>query len=174
MSSERVRVLCLLLAGLACGATPADSPAGVGRVTPVPKEVRDALLLSPFYKKYTDAGGLPVLSSDKVSDAALLEAADIVHHMLANRDDILRAIVRNKVRLAVMAPDEMTTDVPEHSDLTPKAYWDKLRPRPRPDAPAARRQLRRGKPAQPQGRPLQQGKHPRPRIRPYHPPDGDE
>ncbi len=125
MSSERVRVLCLLLAGLACGATPADSPAGVGRVTPVPKEVRDALHLSPFYKKYTDAGGLPVLSSDKVSDAALLEAADIVHHMLANRDDILRAIVRNKVRLAVMAPDEMTTDVPEHSDLTPKAYWDK-------------------------------------------------
>ena len=125
MSSERVRVICLLLAGLACGATPADSPAGAGRVTPVPKEVRDALHLSPFYKKYTDAGGLPVLSSDKVSDAALLEAADIVHHMLTNRDDVLRAIVRNKVRLAVMAPDEMTTDVPEHSDLKPKAYWDR-------------------------------------------------
>src|SRR5260370_1668346 len=24
-----------------------------------------------------------------------------------------------------MAPTEMTTDLPEHSDLTPKEYWDK-------------------------------------------------
>ena len=96
-----------------------------GKVTPVPKELRNALNLAPFYKKYTDAKGFPILSSDKVSDAALLEAADVVNHMLDGRDDIRQAIIKNKVRLAVMSPDEQTTDVPEHSDLTPKAYWDR-------------------------------------------------
>ena len=95
------------------------------QVTAVPQELRDALKLAPFYTKYTDAGGLPVLSSEKVSDAALLEAVDIVNHMLDGRDDIRRAIIKNKVRLAVMAPDQQTTDIPEHSDLTPKEYWDR-------------------------------------------------
>ena len=116
-------VVCLFLAGAAwADGPPADHD---GMVTPVPKELRDALGLAPFYKKYTDAKGFPVISSEKASDAALLEAADVVNHMLDGRDDIRQAIIKNKVRLAVMAPDEQTTDVPEHSDLTPKAYWDK-------------------------------------------------
>jgi hypothetical protein len=121
--------VCTLSAALAWGgAAWADDPKPMSpraQVTPAPSEIREALDLSPFYKKYTDAGGLPVVSSDRVSDAALLEAADVVRHMLAGRDDILRAIVKNKIRLAVMSPDEKTTDIPEHSDLTPKEYWDK-------------------------------------------------
>ncbi len=120
-------IVCLFL-GVMTGAVPADDAPpmdNAGKVTPVPKELRDALNLAPFYKKYTDAKGFPILSSDKVSDAALLEAADVVNHMLDGRDDIRQAIIKNKVRLAVMSPDEQTTDVPEHSDLTPKAYWDR-------------------------------------------------
>jgi alpha-glucosidase len=81
--------------------------------------------LSPFYKKHIDAKGLPILGSDKVSDAALQEATEIVNAMLGARDDIRRALVRNRVRVVVMARTEMTTDVPEHSDMTPKDYWDK-------------------------------------------------
>jgi hypothetical protein len=60
-----------------------------------------------------------------VSDAALQEAAEIVDAMLGRRDDIRRALIRNRTRVAVMAPTELTTDIPEHSDLTPKDYWDK-------------------------------------------------
>lgn len=45
--------------------------------------------------------------------------------MLSPRDDIRRALVRSKARLVVMAPAEMTTDVPEHADLRPKDYWDR-------------------------------------------------
>jgi alpha-glucosidase len=45
--------------------------------------------------------------------------------MLVDRQDVLKALIKNKVRFAVMAPTEMTTDIPEHSDLTPKEYWDK-------------------------------------------------
>jgi hypothetical protein len=91
----------------------------------IPAALRQGLSLSPFYKKFADARGLPILGSDKVSDAALQEAAEIVNAMLGARDDIRRALIRNRVRVAVMAPTELTTDIPEHADLTPKAYWDK-------------------------------------------------
>lgn len=95
------------------------------RVEAPPAQIVEQLKLSPFYKKYLSAKGLPVVSSDKVSDKALVEAAAIVNYMLAGRDDIRAAIIKNKVRLAVMAPKEQTTDIPEHSDLKPKEYWDK-------------------------------------------------
>jgi alpha-glucosidase len=45
--------------------------------------------------------------------------------MLANRPDVLQAMVKNKMRFVVMAPTEMTTDVPEQRNMTPKDYWDK-------------------------------------------------
>jgi hypothetical protein len=95
------------------------------RVVPVPARVRAEFKLSPFYTKFLDAGGLPIVASGKVSDFALLEAHYIVEAMIGDRPDVLAAIARNNVRLAVMAPDQMTTDLPEHSDLTPKDYWDK-------------------------------------------------
>ena len=41
------------------------------------------LELDPFYKKYVDAHGIPVVTSEKVPDAALLMARDIVQFMLA-------------------------------------------------------------------------------------------
>lgn len=114
--------LVLLLAGRADAAAP---PAAERRVGPVPEGLRKALGLAPFYKKHVDAGGFPVLSSEKVSDKALLEAAYLVDRMLAGREDVRRALIKNKVRLAVMSPKEQTTDVPEHSDLKPKEYWDR-------------------------------------------------
>ena len=45
--------------------------------------------------------------------------------LLADRPDVVQALIKNKVRFAVMSPKEQTTDVPEHSDLKPKDYWDK-------------------------------------------------
>ena len=92
---------------------------------PVPEKVREELKLDKFYQKYVDAGGLPVVGSEKVSDHALAEAAWIVGKMLAGREDILKAMRANKVRITVMAATEFTTDVPEHSRLTPKLYWDR-------------------------------------------------
>lgn len=94
-------------------------------VTAVPAELSRSLKLSSFYKKHASADGLPVLSSARVSDRALQEAAAIIHSMLKNRQDLLQAIIQHKVRCVVMAPEEMTTDVPEHSDLKPKEYWNR-------------------------------------------------
>jgi hypothetical protein len=45
--------------------------------------------------------------------------------MLADRDDVLQALIQQGCRFVVMAPTEMTTDVPEQRHLKPKAYWDK-------------------------------------------------
>ncbi|MGH7446405.1 MAG: hypothetical protein ACREK1_03360 [Longimicrobiales bacterium] len=44
--------------------------------------------LDPFYRKYVDAHGIPIVTSEKVPDAALLMARDIVQFMLANRPDL--------------------------------------------------------------------------------------
>lgn len=92
---------------------------------PVPDKLREELKLDQFYQKYVDAGGLPVVGSEKVSDHALAEAAWIVGKMLNGREDILKAMRANKVRITVMAATEFTTDVPEHSKLSPKQYWDR-------------------------------------------------
>jgi len=99
--------------------------APMGRPGPVPVELRERLGLAPFYQKHLDAGGLPVLGSARVSDNALAEAAWIVSHMLAGRDDIIRAMAKQNVRAVVMAKDEFTTDVPEHARMRPKLFWDR-------------------------------------------------
>jgi hypothetical protein len=82
------------------------------------------LELPAFYEKYVSASGYPIVSSGRVRDAALKEAAYLVDMMLAKRPDIRKAMVESKSRLVVMAYDEYTTDVPEHSEMKPKEFWD--------------------------------------------------
>ncbi len=89
-------------------------------ITPVPPSVSK----DPFYRKQTLASGLPVIGSGKVSDAGLREAAYLIAKMIGDRPDIRDAMLRNKVRCIVMAYDERTTDIPEHSKMTPKDFWD--------------------------------------------------
>ncbi len=116
-------VLALLLCGFTLAHAREDELATV-KVSEVPAELREEHKLDPFYKKYASAGGLPVLSSEKVSDEALIEAVHLIRQMLGEREDILKAMVKNRVRFVVMAPTEMTTDVPEQRDMKPKDYWD--------------------------------------------------
>ena len=79
----------------------------------------DSLELDPFYKKYTNAYGIPVVSSDKVPNAALLVARDIVNYMLLKRYDVRKALKDKGARVLIMADDEMETDLPERS------HWKK-------------------------------------------------
>jgi hypothetical protein len=115
----------------------ADAGTSIADVGPAAPEVGDTctvgavkdatvrrLNLSAFYKKEVDLDGFPILSSEKTQDAALCAARAVIRDMLAPRPDILARLVQRKVRLAVMAESEVTTDIPEHSDLTPKDYWD--------------------------------------------------
>jgi hypothetical protein len=77
----------------------------------------ESLGLNPFYKKYTDAAGIPVVSSEKVPNAALLVARDIVNAMLAARSDIRKALIARHWRTGVIAEVEMTMDIPEYSRM---------------------------------------------------------
>ncbi|MCP4375446.1 MAG: hypothetical protein GY794_04640 [bacterium] len=97
----------------------------VNKVTAPPKDIVKSFELDPFYKKYINAAGIAVISSDKVSDYALLEAKYLICHMLDGRDDICKAMTAGKARMVIMGINEFTTDVPEHSKLKPKGFWDK-------------------------------------------------
>lgn len=100
-------------------------PLLAGDVSAPPAELISSWKLSPLYTKHLSVEGMPVLASAKVSDYALKEADFLIRKMIGKRPEILHAITINRVRLAIMAPGEMTTDVPEHSDLQPKAYWNR-------------------------------------------------
>ena len=95
------------------------------RVAAPPEALVQSLGLAPFYRKHVDVGGFPVLGSAKASDFALLEAAYLIERMLQQRPDVRRALMASKTRFAVMAPQELTTEIPEHGDLRPKDYWDR-------------------------------------------------
>ena len=115
------REVLLLFTCLFTGPARAQKPKSRFAVGQPPKTLK----LNPFYEKYIDADGIPIVSSAKVPDEALVTAADVVSSMLAKRPDLVRSLVKGGARVAVMGKDELTTDIPEHSHLTPKRDWDR-------------------------------------------------
>lgn len=84
--------------------------------------------LDPFYKKCIMLDGLPIVSSEKVDDKALREAYRLAVIMLEPIPAAKKAMVQNKVRIAIMDETEVTLDIPEHSDLQrvfPDTDWNK-------------------------------------------------
>ncbi len=79
------RLLLLLSVWTACTA----GVAGDESVGPVPDSLRQARNLDAFYQKHLAVNGFSILGSEKVSDAALQEAAWILRQMLDGRGDIL-------------------------------------------------------------------------------------
>jgi hypothetical protein len=105
-------------AGLSLPPAAAGAGGGRGAVSAPPA----ALGLDPFYAKHLDAGGIPVVGSARVPDEALTIAREIVVALLARRPDIRAELVRRQVRIAVMAQEESTTDLPE------QRHWKKPAP----------------------------------------------
>lgn len=117
----RGAALALLLTsatGGAAGQSIADY--AVQAIRPPPPELE----LDVFYKRYADAGGIPVIASAKVPDPALLNARDIVTAMLLERPDIRRVLIARGTRVAIMAIDEGTVDLPEQRDWKKPARDD--------------------------------------------------
>ncbi len=85
------------------------------------------LNLDPFYKKYIDANGFPVISSWRVPDEALIRAHDIIVYMTENLPgNVVDRMREVGVRIGVMARYEGTTDIPEHKHLAndTSINWD--------------------------------------------------
>lgn len=116
--------LCLGLCLLIRAAVAAEA-----EVKPPPPELK----APEFYKKYIDAGGYPVVASEKVNDYALQEAAYLINQMLAHRPDVKKAMIESGSRLCIIGAGEFTTDLPEFAKLRAprefteigdKNFWD--------------------------------------------------
>ena len=87
---------------------------------PPPAIVREYFQLDPFYEQWINVGGLPVIASAKVNPYALKEAAWLILKMIGHRPDIIRVMVGNSARFAVIAHTEVITEIPEYrSDPRP-------------------------------------------------------
>ncbi|WP_235528265.1 glycoside hydrolase [Sphingomonas sp. Leaf231] len=125
MRSNTLRALRFLVVALALGPIAAAIPArGEGYVAQAVGPPPARLKLDPFYKRYVDAAGLPVVSSAAVPDAALLTARDIAVAMLIERPDLRRAMIARGFRVAIMGQDEGTVDLPEQRDWKKPARDD--------------------------------------------------
>jgi hypothetical protein len=92
----------------------------------VPASVRGSYQLDAFYKKYANAGGIPVVASDKPVDRTLHLACNLVNELLSMRDDVRAALIASKVTFAIVATSERTTEIPEYRHL-PKEYDTRAR-----------------------------------------------
>jgi hypothetical protein len=116
------------LLALGCGGTKiigADLPAANCDVTPSPPPT--SLGLDPFYEKYLDATGIPIVGSSAPADASLVQACSITVRMLAARADVRSAMMAANLRVAVIAVGEVTTDLPEYRNfytLFPGTDWN--------------------------------------------------
>lgn len=82
--------------------------------------------LDAFYSKYCDAGGIPIVASASVPDAALGHAWNIIMNLLAARPDLHAALAEQGQYFGVLGADEVTTDMPEYRHLKddPVTDWD--------------------------------------------------
>lgn len=121
MATPSIRLVCFLI-GLCCVTDHTKAIfAGDRYLVQAPPA---SMKLDPFYTKYISAGGYPIVSSARVDDYALKEAAYLVNLMLAERPDVKKAMIESGSRLIIMSEDEFTSDVPEHSHLMPHDFWD--------------------------------------------------
>ncbi|MBI9051357.1 MAG: hypothetical protein JEZ00_18175 [Anaerolineaceae bacterium] len=81
------------------------------------------LSLDPFYEKYCDAGGIPIISSAAVNDLALQQAYYIVMNMLAPIPHIHQELVFQNAYFAVIGKKEQLTSLPEYAHMD-SSYWD--------------------------------------------------
>ncbi len=87
----------------------------------VTEELSD-LGLDPYYRKYRNAGGVPVVGPIDVSNADLDHARDIITRMLSNRSDLLELMAANGFRVAIYKWDggyRGVANVPEYRDMHP-------------------------------------------------------
>lgn len=107
-------------------APPVEStPALPLEVVTLDASLREKFGLDPQHVHGVFAGPVAIVGSAKVDPAALREAAWVIDQMLATAPVVQQRLRDKHTYIAVMATSEMTTDLPETRDLTPRGYWDR-------------------------------------------------
>ena len=96
--------------------TPSPTPATSRQVSSPPQ----SLNVHPYYKKYLDVVGVPVLSSLDVSDEELYQVRNTILGMLSDRPDLLSTMAEIGYRV-IIYPDRFEkggriTDLPEFKE----------------------------------------------------------
>ena len=89
--------------------------------------VPDSLGLDKFYTKYVDVNGIPLISSWRVPDSAIVAAHRTLYALTSMlKPEIVQAMKKANARVAIMARYEGTTDLPEHHYLVndTSLNWD--------------------------------------------------
>ncbi len=91
--------------------TPSPAPTSTPSLTPTPTSTTAAsdsvsappnsLGVHSYYRKYLDAGGIPILSSSEVTDEELYQTRDTIQAMLSDRPDILATMAEFKFRVLI-------------------------------------------------------------------------
>ena len=92
------------------------------RVT-APPETEMFRGIDRWYTKFTWAREFTVVGRG-ASDEALLRANQTIRRIFAYRHDILKALIAEGVKLAVLGPNETVADLPEYRKLTEKKSID--------------------------------------------------
>ena len=75
----------------------------------------DSLHLDPFYKKYVDVNGIPLVSSWRVPDSCFVAAHRTLYAMTSMLSpEIMNAMRKAHARVGIMARYEGTYNIPEH------------------------------------------------------------
>jgi len=83
-------------------------------ISPPPAE----LGLDKFYKKYTYASGIPIVSSWRAPDEAIVKVAQMTEFFLNNLPaEVAENMRKYKSRVGILARYEGTTDMPEYAHL---------------------------------------------------------
>lgn len=83
--------------------------------------------LDPFYRKYIDANGMPIVASRFVSDSALVQAKEIVIAMLVKCPEAQEHMLKAHFRIGIIGYRENVTDMPEcriMPQIWPGTDWD--------------------------------------------------
>lgn len=85
--------------------------------------------LFTFYKKYVDASGIPIVSSEKVRDEALLRARKVIIQMLSKHKPMRDMMIAKGCKVMIIGEKEEVCELPEYAHIcnTPEsiAYWNK-------------------------------------------------
>lgn len=105
-------------------ATPPLTPVIEDRSGCVVSSVPDEYGFDPFYEKFCDAVGIPIISSGEVDDLALKQAHYLITSMLAPIPDVRQELISNRAYFGIIGENEMQTTLPEYSHLDSQ-YWDR-------------------------------------------------
>ena len=77
----------------------------------------------PFYSKFCDANGIPIIASADVDDRAFQIAFEVITNMLEPVPEVRRELISNGAYFGILGKLGQLTDLPEYAHME-SSYWN--------------------------------------------------